>query len=65
MKITSGLLRLRYSMAASADSAASTAISWRSRIRERNARADFESSTTRARLEDIETPSSLTGLWKV
>src|SRR4051812_31186996 len=56
MKITSGLLRVRYSMAASADSAASTAISCRSRMRTRNARADLESSTTKARLADIKSP---------
>src|SRR5687767_9697687 len=43
-------------MAASADSAASTMISWRSRMRDRNARADFESSTTKARLEGISSP---------
>src|SRR5687767_1202108 len=43
-------------MAASAESAASTVISWRSRIRARNARADFESSTTKARFDDISTP---------
>src|SRR5689334_8272814 len=53
MKITSGRVRVRYSMACSAVSAASTVISWRSRMRDRKRRADFESSTTKARLADI------------
>src|SRR5438552_5864488 len=49
MKITSGRLLLRYAMAASALSAASTSMSYFSRARARNTRADFESSTINAR----------------
>src|ERR1700736_3030218 len=49
MKITSGRLLLKYSIAASALSALSTSMSYFSRARARNRRADFESSTINAR----------------
>src|SRR5262245_43628954 len=56
MKITSGRLVPRYSMALSAFSALSTSISYFSRIRDRNTRADFESSTISARLAPMRAP---------
>src|SRR5260221_4902227 len=50
IKIASGRLLLRYSMACSADSAMSTSMSYFSSMRLKITRADFESSTTNARL---------------
>src|SRR5438105_3212509 len=56
MKITSGWLWLRYSIAASALSALSTSMSYFSRARARNRRADFESSTISARFAPMSSP---------
>src|SRR6266850_6074448 len=53
MKITSGRCVARYSSACSADSAMSTSRLCCSSMRERTTRADLESSTMSARLEDI------------
>ena len=53
MKIASGRLLFRYSMACSADSAMSTSMSYFSSMRLKMTRADFESSTTSARLRAI------------
>src|ERR1700736_4764552 len=50
MKIASGRLCFKYSMDCSADSAMSTSMSYFSSIRLKMTRADFESSTTSARL---------------
>jgi len=50
MKIASAGWLLRYSMACSADSAMSTSMSYFSSMRLKITRADFESSTTNARL---------------
>src|SRR5207302_6564579 len=56
MKITSGWLWLRYSIAASALSALSTSMSYFSSARARNRRADFESSTISARFAPMSSP---------
>src|SRR5258705_4482164 len=53
MKMTSGRWVARYSSACSADSAMSTSRLCCSSMRERTTRADLESSTMSARLEDI------------
>src|SRR5450432_474191 len=53
MKIASGRLLFRYSMACSAASAKSTSMSYFSSIRLKITRADFESSTTSARFRVI------------
>src|SRR3984893_10388572 len=53
MKIASGRLFFKYSMACSADSAMSTSMSYFSSMRLKMTRADFESSTTSARLRAI------------
>src|SRR5580700_710810 len=53
MKIASGRLLFKYSMACSADSAMSTSMSYFSSMRLKMTRADFESSTTRERLRAI------------
>src|SRR3954471_22062583 len=58
MKMTSGRLVPRYSIALSAFSALSTSISYFSRMRDRNTRADFESSTIKARLAPMRAPRS-------
>src|SRR6266478_9595314 len=56
MKITSGMWLARYWIAASALSALSTPISYFSRMRARNRRADLESSTINARLAAMPPP---------
>src|SRR5205807_8788265 len=56
MKITSGMWLPRYWIAASALSALSTPISYFSRMRARNRRADLESSTINARLAAMPPP---------
>src|SRR5213082_2467451 len=56
MKMTSGWLWLRYSIAASALSALSTSMSYFSSARARNRRADFESSTISARFAPMSSP---------
>src|SRR5437660_3961808 len=56
MKITSGLWLARYWIAASALSALSTPISYFSRMRARNRRADLESSTINARFAAMPPP---------
>src|ERR1700704_326856 len=53
MKIASGRFLFKYSMAFSADSAMSTSMSYFSSMRLKMTRADFESSTTNARLRAI------------
>src|SRR5205814_7133941 len=56
MKMTSGWLWLRYSIAASALSALSTSMSYFSSARARTRRADFESSTISARFAPMSSP---------